>query len=815
MGEVYLAEDLTLKREVALKVLTLELANTPTSLARFRREAESAAALHHSNICTIYEIGEVEGRSYISMEYLEGTTLLEHIVGKHLEVEEAVEIAIQIADALETARKKGIVHRDIKPGNIMITERSHIKILDFGLAKPQPQQSEINAATTAEHLSETGTVIGTPAYMSPEQALGKKVDHRSDIFSFGTVLYEMLTGRLPFSGSSTTEIINGILNKEAPSISRYNEQVPDPFIRIVNKMLRKEPEERYQSSHDIWVDLRQIKKESTQMPALSKPARGTRWFYAAGIIVVLGTILTIVFRNYQKPFPKPVAVSVQHLNSVLALPCKVFGAKDAAYLTEAVPSTLSTLLGQAQEFETKVPPTSSEMESVKGDLKRLAEIYQVDSFIISSVAAEPDRFVLNVQLVDAKTRGLRWSKDYEGKLENYIELTRGAADGIREAIQPASANLQKAIGLTRNSEAELAFRQGKYYSNRYNNQREQGDFDIAIAAFKRAMELDPKLADAAAEISRLYIFAIESGAPADQVQAEIGKWTSRALKINPRCGMALDVLYWNQAYGSQPSATKGLELALKSTAFGPSAVAHNTLSNALMVMSPRLRLEAIRESHRLDPLYLYSQMSIADSLYTLQRYSEALPFADEMLRIEPDMPYGLLEKGLILIGLHRLQEAARLLKKSKQQLLQGKIDPVLYQINETGLLIEQNDSTATESLDNLMKIVEDPQARGGSVRDICLGLAPVLVKNGNKEAALKILIRASDSSNSPAYDWLLLHSDLAPLREDPSFQKVLSRARIQFEQMLSVLQQARSRGEFPKYLEKPLADLLKQLNIHS
>ena len=236
MGEVYLADDARLDRQVALKVLPVDVARDASRRARFEREARSAARLTHPNICTIHEVGEADGRPFIAMEYVDGVSLKERLTGPALTVTEVLAIGIQIADALNEARQKQIVHRDLKPANILLTARGRIKVLDFGLAK-QLSDHGAESRVTTEGLTEAGVVLGTAAYMSPEQALGREVDHRSDIFSFGVVLYELLTGRRPFDRQSSPELLNAIVNADAPPMARYNDDVPDPLARIVRKML--------------------------------------------------------------------------------------------------------------------------------------------------------------------------------------------------------------------------------------------------------------------------------------------------------------------------------------------------------------------------------------------------------------------------------------------------------------------------------------------------------------------------------------------------------------------------------------------------
>jgi len=252
MGEVYLAFDTKLDRTIALRVLPADVATNPERLRRFVQEAKAAAALKHPNIAHIYEIGEAEGHHFIVMEYVEGLALSARIGGRPLAVSETVHLGTQIADALEEAHSKGITHRDIKPSNIMITPRGQSKLLDFGLAKVRRSIEEENSgdATTQLKTAE-GIVMGTVMYMSPEQALGQVVDHRSDIFSLGAVLYEMATGRLPFTGSTATEIIDRIAHSQPEAISRFNYDVPEELERIIRKCLEKDEDRRYQSAKEV------------------------------------------------------------------------------------------------------------------------------------------------------------------------------------------------------------------------------------------------------------------------------------------------------------------------------------------------------------------------------------------------------------------------------------------------------------------------------------------------------------------------------------------------------------------------------------
>ena len=803
MGEVYRAHDPRLGRDVAIKVLPPEFATDPERLRRFEQEAHAASALNHPNILVVYDIGTHEGSPFLVEELLQGQSLRERLSEGVLPVHKAIEISAQVAQGLAAAHEQGIVHRDVKPENLFVTFDGHVKILDFGLAKLVGPRSakELAEAATAVVVTELGAILGTAGYMSPEQIRGQDVDQRSDIFALGCVLYEMLAGRQPFARAMPAEAMAAILHEDPEPITNLTRNIPPALAGITSQCLEKRPEDRFSSAHDLALALRASLGPTDEVDRMGQPharRRVTRGVVVgAAALVVAGALVTALAHLRRQP----AAIGGP---SVVALPCKVYGAPDVAFLADAVPATLSTLLGQIDGLETRLPPTSTEVDKLGGDRGRLADAYKVSTFIVSSLVADRGQFSFNVQLVDPGNGRVRWSREYQGSRGEYMQLVHRAAEGIRSALVSGAPEVPTS---TVPSEVELAYREGMYFLERYNNRHAAADFESARAAFGRALELDPNLAAAAAAIGLLYEFRAESSGWTAETSTQMEAWAARALAIDPACSRAWAVRSMLEIGKDSPRPAEALRAAIKAASFGPSeTTAHNVLGMAFAWTSATLQLEPYRQASRLDPLYIYPPFNLAAGLAQLGRNEEALRWADQGLRIEPANVYGLLGRAQALAGLGRTSEARDAL--TRVQSAPGIMVTVVGAIPAVRLTIalaEGDQRAADASLIDATRLLE--HAPVYDTLCTCFGPALPLARHGRSEDALTVLEVCADRGAPPYYDLLLLSPDLAPLRPDPRFAALLQRSLPGFAETLRILDEARSRGELPTYLETPLEEL--------
>ncbi|MDH3196825.1 MAG: protein kinase [Candidatus Krumholzibacteria bacterium] len=495
MGAVYKAEDTKLKRFVALKFLPPHLTGDPDAVARFEREAQAAAALNHPNIITVHEIGEYERQVYIGMEYVEGRTLREMIHDKPLPLAQALDIAIQIGEGLAKAHKAQIVHRDLKPDNVLIDNDGRVKILDFGLAK-------LRGVTK---LTKESSTLGTVAYMSPEQALGKDVDHRTDIWSLGVILYEMTSGRAPFRGQYAEAVHYSIINEMPEPLTGLRTGVPLDMERFVDKAMAKNPRDRYPHIEDLVVDLRGLKRElegasagasRSHAPGAARPARRTRLFGAIAAVLVLVAVAAYFLRPRESASPDRKSIAVLPFQNLSAEP-------ENEYFSDGITEDIITQLSKIADLRVISRTSIMRYKGSDQSLRDIGKELGVATILEGSVRRAGDRVRIVSQLIDVRTDEHLWAETYDRQLSDIFAIQSDVARNIAAALEAALTPDERtriASPPTRNMAAYDYYLRGRDAYNKYR----QEEMDNAVYLFKQALEEDPGFALAYAGLADAY-----------------------------------------------------------------------------------------------------------------------------------------------------------------------------------------------------------------------------------------------------------------------------------------------------------------------
>ena len=805
MGEVFLAEDMRLRRQVALKVLPESFAADVEGLRRFEREAHSASALNHPNILTIYEFG-VDGEThFLAAEYVRGETLRQRLKGESLSLRETLDIAAQVAAALNASHAAGIVHRDIKPENIMLRDDGLVKVLDFGLAKLKKSEPNAEDATQIQVRTSPGQVLGTALYMSPEQARGKEVDSRSDVWSLGVVLYEMLTGRTPFAGETSSDSIAAILTKEPLPLDK---DIPRELQRIVRKSLQKKADERYQTVKDLQLDLQNLKHdvefseelERSQIPGSAKTAnvntnqvsesaaavgkansmatmstpdglsdrrssaeylveeiKGHKWTLVTGLIVMLAIGLVYWF------FVRRV-VNPGQLESIAVLPFQN-ASNDAGidYLADGISESLINSLTELQQLKVIARSTAFRYKAKEVDAQTVGRELDVRAVLMGRIRQAGDRINIQVDLVDASNGAQLWGEEYERSASDVLTVKQTIAREVTAKLRlrlTGEQQQQLTKRDTTNPEAYQFYLRGRYYWNK----RTAENLKKAIQEFQQALDRDPNFALGYVGVADCYLLLQQyAGAPASETLPQARAALERALQIDGTLAEAHASLGMvNEGLYRWAEAEEEFKRAISLNPNYPTA--HHWF--ALSHLSRRQFDDALSEMKRaqeLDPLSPIIGSTLAMTYLLKSKPDLALAQCKRVIELEPNFPSAHLYLGWSYTKLGRNDEALAELEKAVE--LSGRAG---FYLEDLGYLYAVN-GRRKEAL-AILKELQEKNAKGESSFE---SVAAVYAGLGDRDQVFAWLekgFQAHDDLTSVVW-WF----DYDDLRSDPRYADLVRR----------------------------------------
>jgi serine/threonine-protein kinase len=757
MGEVYRARDSRLGREVAVKVLPERLANDAEALERFEREGKAVAALSHSNILVLHDVGAHDGIRYAVTELLEGETLRDRLSRGPLPWRKTIELGVALAEGLAAAHGKDLTHRDIKPANIFLTGSGQIKILDFGLARWQEKRHPHQDETVTLAQTQAGTVMGTPGYMSPEQVRGEKAGAPSDIFSLGAVLYEAVTGRRAFPGKSAGDTMAAILKDDPPAIVDTGIQVPTELARVIDRCLAKNPAQRFHSAHDASFALKGILSE--------RPKPGDkRNRVALAIAVVAVVILAAAGLFYWRSH------TARSIDSIAVLPfANMSGNADTDYLSDGITESLTDSLSELPNLKVMSKSAVSRYKGKEPDVPTVGRELGVRAVLTGRITQRGDNLTVSAELVDAADNSHLWGGQYDRKLADALAVQNDIAHQIVEKLRLRLSNTQMAHMTKRqtaNPEAYQLYLKGRYFAGQFS----QEGLDKGINYFRQAIALDPAYALAYDGMAYYYTLIEDLTAAPDDVMPKSEEAASKAIALDdslvePHVEQGFNYTCYDYDW---PAAEREFQRALS---LNPNyAPAHEFYSWYLISMGRSEK--AIQEARRavdLDPLSAEIHSVLGFVLYFAHRYDQAAVELHKTLELDPNYWIGYYYLGQVYAQQGRFEDAIAAQRKASESFGSA----VSWSLAEIArdYVLEGKGTEARQAIPDLLKPYR-------TLHITPYGIATVYAALGDKDQAFAQLEQAL-AQRSQYMDFLKVDPELDSLRSDPRFQSLLSRMKFQ------------------------------------
>ena len=670
MGEVYLAHDTRLGRHVALKFLPASLRKDAERLRRFQHEARAASTLNHPNVATIYEIGEAEGVTFIAMEYIDGVTLDKKISEGPVAASEILDISIQIADALDDAHGRGVVHRDIKSANIMITPRGQVKVLDFGLAKASAAVDQQLSDVPTAVKTMPGLVMGTVQYMSPEQALGKSLDARSDIWSVGVVLYELATGKKPFSGATANETIDNIRHSQPEAIARFNYDIPAELERIVRKCLEKNPENRYQSARELMIDLKNLRRSLEPGSTVTVKPRAGKSNLQIGMIAAVAAVVVIallgVYFLKQSRQEQAQVTSAAKINSIAVLPFKPLVITDRDETLElGMADTLITKLSNVRQVNVRPISAVRKYTGLEQDAIAAGRDQQVDAVLDGVIQRAGDKVRVSVRFLRVSDQAQLWSGEFQEQMTEIFAVQDSISERVVSALALTLAGGERqrlAKNHTQNTEAYELYLKGRYHLNRLTDD----GFLKARDYFQQAIDRDPNYALAHAGLGEAYVnlggwnvtTPKEAFPNAREAANEALELDANLAEPHAILGMVSFAYDWDWKTAEQ-EFKKALELNPNS----PDP--HQWYSYYLTAMGRfEESLAQMERARELDPASLSKVAGVGEVLNLMGRTDDAIRQQEKALEMEPNSGFAQWALGNVYVHKRMYDKAIEQYKKA-------------------------------------------------------------------------------------------------------------------------------------------------------